>query len=90
MIELRAYIYGRVQLVMFRDFTQRTSRRLDIKGYVLNRPDGAVEVVAQGEKRALEKLLKALHRGSLLSRVDLVESEWRMPVKKFSDFSIAY
>ena len=90
MIELRAIIYGRVQLVMFRDFTQRKARKLGIRGYVKNRFDGAVEVVAQGEKEDLEKLLEALHQGSLLSRVDAVENEWREPAKKFDDFSIVY
>jgi len=88
MTELRACVHGRVQFVMFRDFTQRTARRLGIKGFVRNRDDGTVEVVAHGEKSALEKLLEALHRGSLLSRVDSVESEWRVPEKKYVDFDI--
>ena len=88
MIELHAIVRGRVQLVMYRDFTQRTASKLDVTGFVFNRPDGAVEVVAQGERAALEKLLEALDRGSLLSHVDSVESEWREPVKPFDDFAI--
>ncbi len=90
MIELHAIIRGRVQLVMFRDFAQRKARKLGITGFVLNRPDGAVEIVAQGGKNALEKLLGSLHRGTILSRVDLIESQWRSPVKKFDDFNIVY
>jgi len=90
MSELYAIIRGRVQLVMFRDFTQRTARRLRLKGFVSNRPDGGVEVVAQGDRPALEKLLEKLHCGSLLSRVDSVESEWRVPMKKYDNFDIAY
>lgn len=90
MIELRAIVHGRVQLVMFRDFAQRTARKLGIKGFVQNRSDGTVEVVAQGEKSAVEKLLESLHHGSLLSRVDLVERECRTPEKKFDDFNIVY
>ncbi len=90
MTELHAIVRGRVQLVMFRDFTQRTARRIGLTGLVFNRPDGAVEVVAQGEKGALEKLLGALHRGSLLSRVDVIEDQWCDPVKKFDGFKIVY
>lgn len=90
MLEIRAIVYGRVQFVMFRDFTQRRARKLGIKGFVQNRSDGAVEVVAQGEKKNLEKLLEALHRGPLSSRVNAVESQWCVPAKKFDDFNIVY
>jgi acylphosphatase len=90
MIELHAIIHGRVQLVMFRDFTQRHARRLGISGFVKNLSDGTVEVVGQGEREKLEQLLKDLHGGSLLSRVDTVESELRTPTGKFDDFKIAY
>lgn len=90
MNELHAVVRGRVQLVMFRDFAQRTSRRFGITGTVKNLPDGTVEVVAQGERGELEKLLTELHKGSLLSRVDSVESEWREPTKKFDDFTILF
>ncbi|MBI5457127.1 acylphosphatase [Candidatus Kaiserbacteria bacterium] len=90
MVELRAIIRGRVQLVMFRDFAQRAARKLDLIGFVQNRSDGTVEVVAQGERGLLEKLLEALHHGPLFSRVDSVESEWREATKQFDDFDIVY
>lgn len=90
MVELRAIVCGRVQFVMFRDFTQRTARSLGIRGFVRNRPDGTVEVVAQGEKDALEKLLEELYRGSLLSRVDRVESQWSELARTFDDFNIVH
>lgn len=90
MDELHAIVHGRVQLVMFRDFTQRKARKLGITGHVKNLPDGTVEVVAQGERATLETLLEALHRGSLLSHVDTIDYEWREPTKKFEKFNIAY
>ncbi len=90
MEELRAIISGRVQLVMFRDFTQRRARRLGITGTVLNLKDGTVEVVAQGEKDSLQTFLEALHHGSILSRVDSVESQWRKQGQTFTDFNITY
>jgi acylphosphatase len=90
MFELHAIVHGRVQLVMYRDFLQRKARALGIKGFVQNRPDGTVEVVAQGDKENLEKLLEALQRGSLLSRVDWVKKEWRAPPEIFRSFNIVY
>lgn len=90
MIELHAIIHGRVQLVLFRDFVQRKARALGIKGFVQNRPDGTVEVVAQGDKENLEKLLEMLKRGPLLARVDSIKKEWRTPPEVFSSFNILY
>ena len=90
MQEMRAKVYGRVQMVMFRDFTTRKARGLQLVGYVHNLPDGSVEVVAQGERAALEKLLERLHEGSILSKVERVEVAWAAPTQEFRNFSIKY
>ncbi len=90
MSELHAIVSGRVQLVMFRDFTQRNARRLKLTGTVKNLSDGTVEVIAQGDRSALEKLLEALHSGPMLASVDKVESEWREPSATFDSFKIVY
>lgn len=75
-------------MVMMRDFVQRKARALKVAGYVTNLPDKTVQVVAQGDKPRLEKLLKKLHRGSLLSKVDKVVVEWRPVGEKFTTFDI--
>lgn len=75
-------------MVMFRDFVARGARRLSLVGYVENKSDGSVEVVAQGARQALEALVARMHRGSLLSRVDRVEVEWRNPTERFDRFVI--
>jgi acylphosphatase len=90
MQEFRAIVSGRVQMVMYRDFAQRHARRFGVVGTVRNLPDGTVEIVAQGEKTALEKLLRDLHKGPLLAKVTGVEKEWRSPEKKFDSFDIVY
>ena len=77
-------------MVMFRDFVQRKARGLKLTGWVTNLPDKTVQVVAQGERARVEKLLKKLHRGSLLARVDKVVAEWREPKEKFTTFDIWY
>jgi len=88
MEEFRAIIQGRVQMVMFRDFTTRKARKVGVKGFVQNLADGTVEVVAQGERSALEKLIAYLHKGSILSRVENVAVEWRTPQQNFDAFTL--
>lgn len=90
MNELRAIVRGRVQLVMFRDFTKRRANKLGLVGYVANLPDKTVEVVAQGEQQQLESLLVELRKGSILSRVSDISVEWRESGERYSDFFIAY
>jgi acylphosphatase len=87
---LEATIEGRVQLVMFRDFTCRKARALNLVGTVENCADGSVRVIAEGEKEALQQLLEALKRGPLLAQVDHVEAVWSQPTGEFSGFTIIY
>ena len=87
---MRAIISGRVQMVMYRDFACRSARRFGLVGTVRNVPNGTVEVIAQGEKKLLERYISSLRRGSLLSRVDTVEVEWRDPKEPFKLFSIVF
>ena len=68
MHEFRAIVSGRVQMVMFRDFACRKARKIGVTGFVRNLPDGTVEVIAQGAKNNLEKLIVYLHKGSMLSK----------------------
>lgn len=75
-------------MVMFRDFTTRKARKVGVRGFVQNLPDGTVEIVAQGEKAALERLIAYLHKGSILSRVENVAIEWRTPQKSFDSFTL--
>lgn len=88
--ELHGFITGRVQMVMFRDFLTRAARRLGARGWVRNLADGRVEFVAQAERSALEQLLAKAHEGPLLSRVDGVEAEFRLPGSPEGRFEIRY
>ena len=90
MEEIHCNIRGRVQVVMFRDFVQRRAKRLGLSGWVKNLDDGSVELVAQGEKHQLEKLLKPLKKGPILANVENVEVSWRKPKSEFESFQIIY
>lgn len=87
---LHCIIKGRVQLVMFRDYTQRKGSGLGLTGTVQNLRDGSVEVFAYGNEDKLKKLLEKLHKGSLLSRVDSVEATWGTEPSHLSKFAIVY
>ena len=88
MEEATCVIIGRVQGVMYRDFVRRNARKRGIAGFVRNRDDGAVVVVAEGERKKVETLIALLRRGPLLSRVDDVFVAWRPGTHRFSGFDI--
>jgi len=88
MEELHAIVSGRVQLVMYRDFATRKANKLGLVGFVRNLPNGTVEVIAQGEKAQLERYVEYLNKGSVLSHVENVAVEWRIPQKIFDSFEL--
>lgn len=87
---LEATITGRVQGVMFRDFTQRNARKLGLTGTVQNSPDGSVLIIAEGQKDKLERLLMVLQKGPLFSRVDNVAHNFVLASEEFTSFNITY
>lgn len=66
-------VRGHVQGVAFRYTTQQRAAALRLDCTVWNRPDGAVECVAEGSADAVDELERWLHRGPPLARVDAVE-----------------
>jgi acylphosphatase len=83
-------VYGRVQGVNFRYYTQREARRLQLTGWVANRPDGSVRVVAEGPDEDLDKLLTFLHTGSPSARVKKVDEQRRPASGQFYEFSVRW
>jgi acylphosphatase len=85
---LHATVFGRVQGVSFRFYTRDTAAELNLTGWVANRYDGGVEVVAEGSRAALEVLLDFLHRGPPMARVDQVLHEYLPATGEFKRFTI--
>jgi acylphosphatase len=81
-------VRGRVSGVFFRAATQREARRLGITGWVKNRGDGSVELVAEGEEDAVKEIISWSHHGPSAARVDNVDVRWRAYTGEFSDFRI--
>jgi acylphosphatase len=73
-------VTGRVQGVYFRQSTQEQALALGVSGWVRNRSDGSVEMVAEGHGSAIEQLVKWCEKGPEMARVDSVERMDEEPV----------
>jgi len=86
---LHAVVHGDVQGVGFRDFVQRLASRAGLSGWVRNRPDGTVEVLAEGDRQELGGLLEELSRGPGMAEVERVEADWE-PEHGLRGFSVKF
>lgn len=66
-------VAGRVQGVGFRVWTRREARRLGLRGWVRNEPDGSVTALLAGSSQAVAEMLKVLWQGPSGSHVKSVE-----------------
>lgn len=71
----RYVVVGRVQGVFYRASAQDTARRLGLSGWVCNRNDGRVELVACGDPERLQELERWLWRGPAHAQVQEVSCE---------------
>jgi acylphosphatase len=72
---IKCLISGRVQGVFFRASAHTEATRLGITGHAINLPDGRVEVLACGERVALEAMKCWLASGPPGASVDRVECQ---------------
>ncbi len=90
LVSLQATVYGYVQGVFFRAFVSQRASELGLSGYARNLPSGAVEVVAEGERKQLEKLISYLEVGPPPAEVEKVATSWSEYSGKYSGFDIRY
>lgn len=81
-------VRGRVQGVGFRWFVEKEAATLGIAGWVRNRADGSVEVLAQGTREQLFALRAKLQEGPRAARVDDVEEFESQPQQDMKTFRI--
>jgi acylphosphatase len=74
-IALHAHFAGIVQGVYFRMNTQRQARKLGLRGWVRNLPDGTVEAWIEGERPAIGSLIEFCSNGIPGAQVDMVDME---------------
>ncbi len=83
-------ISGIVQGVGFRWSMHRMARRLGVKGWVRNLPDGRVEAVLEGSRERIKELIEWAKRGPSWAVVESVEVRWEEYKGEFTDFEIRY
>ena len=83
-------VTGRVQGVCFRMYTCEEAERLGLAGMVRNLPDGAVEVICEGEDRAVASLLEWCRKGPPSAIVRNVEVSYSQTTGEFNGFAIGY
>lgn len=66
---VRCYVSGVVQGVWFRGSTRRQAEQLGLTGYAKNLADGRVEVLACGERAAVDRLCEWLWQGPSAAKV---------------------
>lgn len=78
----RILVQGRVQGVGYRAWTVRRARALGLAGWVRNRSDGAVEILAAGPPEALAALVAACRTGPPAAAVASVDHAPAPPPKR--------
>jgi acylphosphatase len=69
---------GKVQGVYFRQYARRWANTLSISGYVQNMPDGTVHAVFEGQRQAVQELIRKMrneHPTAEVSRMDIKVEE---------------
>lgn len=85
---VHAFVTGSVQGVTYRQSCRQVARGLGLVGWVRNHPDGRVEVWAQGEADACDRLVDWLWAGPPAARVRGVEADTVAPDATLRDFFI--
>ena len=85
---LHATVHGRVQGVGFRYFVMECANRLELTGWVRNRFNGTVELVAEGTQDKLDNLIRDLEHGSRSSNVTRVDHQMMAASGEFPRFGI--
>jgi acylphosphatase len=83
-------VTGRVQGVGYRAATAAEARRLGLAGWVRNRPDGAVELEAEGPADAVASLLAWCRAGPPSAKVREVVARARTPTGEAPPFRVAW
>ena len=89
MDETRVHVFvsGMVQGVFFRQGTKERAQKFGVTGWVRNLEDGRVEAVFEGEKNAVDNLVRYCHHGTSSTRVDKVEINYEKFTGEFKNFA---
>ena len=78
-VRAHVWVSGRVQGVFFRACAEDEAQTGGVAGWVRNARDGRVEAVFEGDRAAVEAMIRWCHRGSPSAIVSGVEVVWEEP-----------
>lgn len=73
-------VYGRVQGVGFRFYTQKKALELNLNGFVRNKPNGSVYIEAEGVTKDIDEFIDWCQQGPEWARVTKLEKQYSDPV----------
>lgn len=82
-------VSGKVQGVFYRASCQAEAMRLGVMGEVRNLPGGEVEVIAEGERPAVEELVVWCRHGPPSAEVENVTVRWSHARGEFRTFMVS-
>ena len=86
---LNIHVFGVVQGVSFRAYTQDKAESFGLTGFVCNEPDDTVYIEAEGNEDDLAHFIRWCHKGPTLAQVERVELTEGL-LKNFQDFCITW
>jgi len=86
--QLELEIYGRVQGIRLRNIIKKFAKANSITGFVKNKEDGTVLIVAQSNKQQLRKLVKWLKSNPGFAKIQDLKIHPNQPKTSYKDFKI--
>ncbi|MEK6934175.1 MAG: polyprenyl diphosphate synthase [Nanoarchaeota archaeon] len=86
--EVEIELFGRVQGVNMRNMIKKYADSLNLRGYAMNRKEGSVLIIAQGESEKLHNLILWIKNSPGLSKVEDINYFWKKPLARYSAFDV--
>lgn len=85
-------IYGDVQGVFYRGFSEDRAHELGLTGWVKNMSDGSVEMCLHGDEDTIKEMISKCYDGPPASQVEEIQTDWKSldSEKEFESFEICY
>jgi len=90
LMRVRIAVSGRVQGVGFRYAAVTQARRLGLRGWARNQPDGCVEILAEGEPGVIREFIEWCRRGPPAARVTTVQYTEEPSVAPLGEFGVKW
>jgi len=88
MVRVYIKLTGRVQGVAFRYYARSMACRLGVKGWIRNMINGDVEVMAEGNKENISRMIEWCKKGPRMAHVEDITLSWLPYTGEFLDFNI--